>query len=130
MLSSQAGQREGLLKYRLSKKEKDYVDIQNFRLLLFFCLTNFFLFCTIYFNADFFFSLTFRFFAGTWNVNGQSPDSKLDPWLSCDPEPPDVYAVGSVSPIFVSVFLYYINKKLVRFIHLHSLNISVCCYGY
>ncbi len=31
MMSSHAGSREGLLKHRLSKKEKEYVDIKNFR---------------------------------------------------------------------------------------------------
>lgn len=43
---------------------------------------------------DYTYSQTIRIFIGTWNVNGQAPSVSLVDWLSCDPEPPDIYAIG------------------------------------
>lgn len=57
--------RESLLRYQLTLKISDYTHIQEFSI-----------------------------FVGTWNVNGQAPSIPLSAWLSCDTEPPDVYAIG------------------------------------
>ncbi|XP_075460875.1 type II inositol 1,4,5-trisphosphate 5-phosphatase isoform X1 [Ascaphus truei] len=59
------GLRDNLIKSELLKKEHTYTSIHNY-----------------------------RFFVGTYNVNGQSPKENLQPWLSGEPEPPDVYCVG------------------------------------
>ncbi|KAM5180334.1 type II inositol 1,4,5-trisphosphate 5-phosphatase isoform 3-T3 [Mantella aurantiaca] len=59
------GLRDNLIKSELLKKEYTYIYIQDF-----------------------------RFFVGTYNVNGQSPKESLQPWLSADAEPPDVYCIG------------------------------------
>ncbi|XP_023367934.1 type II inositol 1,4,5-trisphosphate 5-phosphatase isoform X2 [Otolemur garnettii] len=59
------GLRDTIVKSHLVQKEEDYTYIQNF-----------------------------RFFVGTYNVNGQSPKECLRPWLSCDIQAPDVYCVG------------------------------------
>ncbi|XP_053867882.1 type II inositol 1,4,5-trisphosphate 5-phosphatase isoform X1 [Malaclemys terrapin pileata] len=59
------GLRDTIVKSQLVLKEDSYTYLQNF-----------------------------RFFIGTYNVNGQSPKESLLPWLSHDVEPPDVYCVG------------------------------------
>ncbi|XP_056413077.1 type II inositol 1,4,5-trisphosphate 5-phosphatase isoform X1 [Hyla sarda] len=59
------GLRDNLIKSELLKKEPTYTSIQDF-----------------------------RFFIGTYNVNGQSPKESLQLWLNVDPEPPDVYCIG------------------------------------
>ncbi|XP_008059838.1 type II inositol 1,4,5-trisphosphate 5-phosphatase [Carlito syrichta] len=59
------GLRDTLVKSHLIQKEEDYTYIQNF-----------------------------RFFVGTYNVNGQSPKECLRPWLSHGIQAPDVYCVG------------------------------------
>lgn len=59
------GLRDTLVKSELVQREEDYTYIQNF-----------------------------RFFVGTYNVNGQSPKECLRPWLRHSVEAPDVYCVG------------------------------------
>jgi len=57
--------RESVVIYQMSTKEEQFTDIQSF-----------------------------RFFVGTWNVNGQSPDGNVENWLAMDEEAPDLYAIG------------------------------------
>ncbi|XP_064349808.1 type II inositol 1,4,5-trisphosphate 5-phosphatase isoform X2 [Camelus dromedarius] len=59
------GLRDTIVKSQLMQKEEDYTYIQSF-----------------------------RFFVGTYNVNGQSPKDCLRPWLSDGIQAPDVYCVG------------------------------------
>ncbi|XP_072466097.1 type II inositol 1,4,5-trisphosphate 5-phosphatase isoform X3 [Notamacropus eugenii] len=59
------GLRDTIVKSQLVQKEEAYTYIQNF-----------------------------RFFVGTYNVNGQSPKECLRPWLSQDVQPPDIYCIG------------------------------------
>ncbi|XP_065553949.1 type II inositol 1,4,5-trisphosphate 5-phosphatase isoform X2 [Lathamus discolor] len=59
------GLRDTIVKSQLLQQEGSYTYIQNF-----------------------------RFFVGTYNVNGQSPKESLQSWLRCDAEPPDIYCVG------------------------------------
>ncbi|XP_037683597.1 type II inositol 1,4,5-trisphosphate 5-phosphatase isoform X2 [Choloepus didactylus] len=59
------GLRDTIVKSQLLQKEEEYTYIQNF-----------------------------RFFVGTYNVNGQSPKECLRPWLSHGIQAPDVYSVG------------------------------------
>ncbi|XP_059945514.1 type II inositol 1,4,5-trisphosphate 5-phosphatase isoform X2 [Mesoplodon densirostris] len=59
------GLRDTIVKLHLMQKEADYTYIQNF-----------------------------RFFVGTYNVNGQSPQESLWPWLSRGIQAPVVYCVG------------------------------------
>ncbi|CAG2120186.1 unnamed protein product, partial [Medioppia subpectinata] len=46
-------------------------------------------------EEDFTYSQTFTIYIGTWNVNGQNVSAPLGQhWLACDPNPPDMYAIG------------------------------------
>ncbi|XP_077976840.1 inositol polyphosphate 5-phosphatase OCRL-like [Glandiceps talaboti] len=59
------GVRDGIVRLHMSKRDSEFTVMKPFRL-----------------------------FVGTWNVNGQVPTVHIGAWLSSDPEPPDIYAVG------------------------------------
>ena len=57
--------RESVVHYQMSMKEDQFTKIQDFKIM-----------------------------TATWNVNGMSPCENVHEWLSVDPEPPDIYAIG------------------------------------
>ncbi|XP_075217089.1 oculocerebrorenal syndrome of Lowe [Lycorma delicatula] len=57
--------RESVIRYQMAMKEDDYT-----------------------------FTQVLKVYIATWNVNGQPPLGSLTEWLACDPEPPDIYAIG------------------------------------
>lgn len=58
--------RESVIRLHMEMKEDQYTELQSFRI-----------------------------FIGTWNVNGHPPTVSLgEYWLACDPNPPDIYAIG------------------------------------
>uniref|UniRef100_A0AAY4D883 phosphoinositide 5-phosphatase n=1 Tax=Denticeps clupeoides TaxID=299321 RepID=A0AAY4D883_9TELE len=61
----QFGLRDNLVRCELLKKEDSYTYLKDF-----------------------------RFFLGTYNVNGQTPKDSLHPWLASTTDPPDLYCVG------------------------------------
>lgn len=63
--SGMSSNRDSRLKYELTLKENEYTEEHIFTV-----------------------------FVGTWNVNGQLPSTFLHPWLCCDEDPPDLYAIG------------------------------------
>lgn len=57
--------RESVFRYQMTLKEEQFTELQHF---------------TVY--------------CATWNVNGQTPEENVSPWLASDSEPPDLYAIG------------------------------------
>ncbi|XP_014262113.1 inositol polyphosphate 5-phosphatase OCRL-1 isoform X2 [Cimex lectularius] len=57
--------RDTIIRYEMKKFEREYTDY-----------------------------VPLRVFVGTWNVNGQPASVSLQEWLSCDVDPPDIYAIG------------------------------------
>uniref|UniRef100_A0A3B3X8J0 phosphoinositide 5-phosphatase n=1 Tax=Poecilia mexicana TaxID=48701 RepID=A0A3B3X8J0_9TELE len=77
----QFGLRDNLIRCELLKSEDSYTYLENF------------------------------FFLGTYNVNGQTPKESLRPWLSCTPEPPDIYCLFQELDLSKEAFFFSDTPK-------------------